>query len=48
MQKYKFYFEMEERNGEKVNKKTKKMVLLIGNSGQAKLVQRTSETRTAD
>ena len=48
MQKYKFYFEMEGRNWEKVIFKKKKMVLLIGNRGQAKLVQGTSEIRTAD
>ena len=48
MQKYKFYFEMEGRNGEKMIFKKKKMVLLIGNRGQAKRKQGTSETRTAD
>jgi len=48
MQKYKFYFEMEGRNGEKMIFKKKKMVLFIGNSRLAKRKQRTSETRTAD
>ena len=39
---------MEGRNGEKVNKRTKKMVLLIGNSKLVKEEQQTGETRTAD
>ena len=41
MQKYKFYFEMEGRNGEKVNKRTKK-------NGFIDQEQQTGETRTAD
>lgn len=41
MQKYKFYFEMEGKNGEKVNKRTKK-------NGFIYRGQQTSDTRTAD
>lgn len=41
MQKYKFYFEMEGKNGEKVNKRTKK-------NGFIYREQLTSERRTAD
>ena len=48
MQKYKFYFEMEGRNWKKVIFKKKKMVLFIGNKGQAKRKQGTGETRTGD
>jgi len=48
MQKYKFYFEMEGRNGEKMIFKKKKMVLFIGNRGLVKRKQGTGETRTAD
>jgi hypothetical protein len=47
MQKYNFYFEMEGRNGEKVNKRTKKMVLFIGNSRLAKLEQQTSDRQNS-
>ncbi len=41
MQKYNFYFEMEGRNGEKVNKRTKKKGFIYRK-------QQTGETRTAD
>lgn len=41
MQKYKFYFEMEGKNGEKVNKRTKK-------NGFIYRKQQTGETETGD
>jgi len=47
MQKYKFYFEMEGRNGEKVIFKKKKMVLFIGNSRLAKRKQQTSDRQNS-
>ena len=38
---------MEGRNGEKVNKRTKKMVLFIGNSRLAKRKQQTSDRQNS-
>lgn len=46
--KVQILFGNEEGKRKKVIEKTKKMVLFIGNRGQAKRKQGTGETRTAD